>query len=216
MKHKTHNIKHIKKEEHKNCSMCYAPCFMKQKGVTLIELVVVLAVFMLIMGVTISIFISILQRQKSILGEQELLNQMSYAIEYMSRPIRTAQKDTTGSCLPSSGYIYFLTHYDSVAGSYGGIKFITKDNVCQEFFLTDNGILKEIKNGQASQNILSRKFKIKYVRFIINGNKSLKIASQNDSVQPRITMVLDVQTPTDSGQQEKIIQTTISNVNLNI
>lgn len=190
--------------------------FKENKGVTLIELVVVLAVFMLIIGVTVSIFISIIQRQKSILGEQELLNQMSYVIEYMSRPIRTAQKDTTGSCLPSSGYIYFLTHYDSVAGSYGGIKFITKDNVCQEFFLTDNGILKEIKNGQAPQNILSGKFKIKYVRFIINGNKSLNSASQINSVQPRITMALDIQTQTSLGQREKIIQTTTSNENLNL
>jgi len=188
----------------------------KSNGTTIIELVVVLAVFMIIIEVTFSIFISIVKHQKRILVEQEVLNQTSYITEYISRTVRDAVKDTTGGCLLDSSRIYLLTHYDSLAGFYGGIKFVTKDNVCQEFFLDTDGVLKEIKNAQAPQNILSSKFKIKYVRFIINGDKSLSIASFSDAVQPRVTMALDIEVQTGLTQQEKIIQTTISNSNLNI
>lgn len=184
-------------------------------GLTLIELVVVLAIFMLIIGVTVSIFISIVQHQERVLVEQESLNQTSYIEEYISRTIRSAVKDIAGSCL-NSGYIYLLTHYNSSAGFYGGIKFVTKDGVCQEFFLDTDGILKEIKNGQVPQGILSSKFAIKYVRFIVDGDKSLNSVSGNNKVQPRVTIVLDIKTQTSLDQQEKIIQTTISNENLNI
>ena len=190
----------------------------ENRGVTVIELVVVLAVFMLIISVTVSIFILIVQQQRKILTEQAFLNQASYAIEYMSRSLRDGIKDAPGNCLGASfaGYYYLLTHFDSVDGFYQGVKFITKDNICQEFFLDTNSVLKEIKNGQSAQNILSGKFKIKYVRFIINGDKNLTGASENDSVQPRVTISLDIQFQTNSNQQERIIQTTISQNILNV
>lgn len=184
------------------------------KGITLIEAVVVLAVFMVIIEVTVSIFVSVIQQQKRILQEQDLLNQASYAIEYMSRSIRDAIKDKTGNCLLTSGNIYSLTHYDPVASFYQGIKFVTKDNICQEFFFDTDGVLKEIKSTGQPQNILSSKFKIKYFRVILNGNKILQTASEKDLTQPRLTILLDVET-NDQNQHEKIIQTTISQKDLN-
>lgn len=188
----------------------------KSSGVTIIELIVVLAIFLIIMSATVSIFLSIIQHQKRILIDQESLNQISYATEYISRSIRDSVVDETGSCIESSGNIYLLTHYNSLDGFYEGIKFISKDNTCQEFFLDIDGILKEVKDSQPWQNIISSKFNIKYVRFILNGDKTLSSASENNTIQPRVTMVLNIEIQTDSGLQEKIIQTTISNRNLNI
>jgi len=189
----------------------------KSSGVTLFELIIVLAVFMFVLGAVFTIFISIIESQRGILQEQEFLNQMSYATEYISRMIKLAQKDATGSCLGSlkKGYYYVLTHYDAVTGFHNGIKFLRNDKICQEFFLDTDKILKEIKNISASQNILSQKFTLKYVRFIINGDKALSGASENDSVQPRVTMAIDALFQFSSSQQERIIQTTVSQKNLN-
>lgn len=186
-----------------------------QKGATLIELTVVLAVFFIIISATIGIFISIIQQQKKILSEQELLNQVNYAMENISRQSRTAVADSTGSCLGSSfiNYYYLLTHYDSGAGFYNGIKFISYDNNCHEFFLDTDGVLKEIKNAGSPQNILSDKFEIKYARFIINGDKSLQGASQNSPISPRITFSLDIQMQELAGQKEEVFQTTIARRN---
>ncbi len=187
-------------------------------GFSLIEMVIVLAIFTLIMAVTIDIFTSVVQHQKRILAEQELLNQTSFVTEYISKPLRTAAKDINGSCLGATGSIYLLTHCNNgTSEACNGVKFINQldNNACQEFFLDDmtdpaNPVLKEIKDGSAAQNILSDKFKIKYARFVIDGDKSLHVAPNTNIVQPRITILLDVQAQTTEGQQEKIIQTTIS------
>lgn len=136
----------------------------KQKGFTLIEVIVVMAVFLFVIGAAIIIFISIVQQQKRVLAEQQLLNQLSYAKEYMSKALRMAKAATTASdftCLPP-GYIYLLTrpYFDVDSGTtiYRGVKFINQSDssalgtlVCQEFFLDDadpdRPVLKELKNN---------------------------------------------------------------------
>jgi prepilin-type N-terminal cleavage/methylation domain-containing protein len=190
-------------------------------GYTIIELMVVLAIFFVIVGITVDIFISVLQQQKRILAEQELLNQGSYAIEYISRALKMAVKDPTGACLGAPGAVYQLTHcLNGTLTACNGVKFINQSdsNACQEFFLDEavspaNPPLREIKNGATAQNLLAIAFTVKYGRFILNGDKTLHTATASDTVQPRITVLLDVQTPAPN-QQEKIIQTTVSQRNL--
>ena len=187
-------------------------------GVALMELIIVLAVFVLILGTAVSIFISLMQNQSRLLKEQELLNQISYATEYISRLAMDAVKDDSGLCLGAGyeGYNYRLTHFDIESDFYQGVRFIAKDGTCQEFFLDADGFLKEVKNSGSSGKILSDTLEVEYARFIINGDKSLEGASQDDLVQPRITFVLDVKTKGSKNVQEKIIQTTISQKNLNV
>ncbi len=163
----------------------------KSRGVTMIELVVVLAIFMIMISVAVTLFISIIQHQRGILYEQEFTNQASYVTEYISRTIRNAKKDILGNCI-SAGEIYKLTNYDGSLGFYSGIKFLTETNICQQFFMSA-GTLNEIKDGGVQQNILSDKFTINYVRFIINGDKTLERAFETDVRQPRVTFVLSVE-----------------------
>ena len=188
-----------------------------ERGFSLLELVIVLAIFMVAITTAVSIFASIVSQQRRILDEEELLSQASYALEYMSRAIRAAVKDDTGSCLGDSniGYNYVLTNYDSASGFYEGIKFINQSNsnACQEFFIDLDGALKEIKNAGSAQSILSNAYNIKYGRFILN--KNVQGSSPDDLVQPRVTILLNIQTKAQNPQ-EKIIQTTISQRNLNV
>lgn len=197
----------------------------KQKGYSLIELVVVLAIFSVLAGVTVDIFISIVKNQKRILEEQELLDQTSYAMQYMSNALRAAAKDTSGSCLNAPGDIYELTHCPVSCTTpqpcpCNGIKFINSldSNVCDEIFLDTsvsitNPPLRESKDYASPLNLLSSKLKLKYGSFVINGDKTLHVASFSDLVQPRVTMLLDVLTALN--QSEKIFQTTVSQRNFN-
>ena|SRR3989344_3452540 len=187
-----------------------------QRGFTLIELFVVLTVFMLAMGTSVSIFISVVQEQRRILQEQELLSQTSYVSEYISRALRMAVRDDVGGCI-GAGKNYSLTHFDSGTGFYQGIKFLAHDNTCQEFFYDeeDQGIFKEKKGSNDPQNILSDKFQVVWARFIINGNKDLQQSVKTDATQPRISILLDIKT-TGIKIQEKMVQTTISQRNLNV
>jgi len=191
------------------------------RGFTLIELIVVMAVFLFIIGGAVGIFLSVLQNQKRILAEQQILNQISYAEEYMSKALRMAREETNGNC-HEPGYIYSLTRPDRESGFYRGIKFINQsdNDACQEFFLDEDGVLKELKNSTDDSNavaLTSSDFEITSVRFGINGLDGCygteelcpPGASSEDSAQPRVTILLNIGTPTIS------IQTTVSQRNLN-
>jgi len=137
----------------------------KGTGFTLVELVVVISVFSLIVLTASTLFVSMVQQQRRALAQQELLNQTSYVIEYMSRALRMAKKDTTGSCLGTTGINYLLTRSNS------GVKFINHSNndICQEFFL-ENERLKESKDGgTTSVPLTSESLKVNYFKINLSG-----------------------------------------------
>jgi len=55
MKHETRNIKHMKKEKHKNCSTFHVPCSIKQKGYILLEAFIAIMVISIAFGVLLDI-----------------------------------------------------------------------------------------------------------------------------------------------------------------
>ena len=116
----------------------------EEKGFTIIELVVVLALFVLLIDASVGIFVSIVRHQRRTLQEQEFLNQASYLSEYVSKSLRTALKDEAGNCI-GQNRSYLMTHLDASSGFYQGIKFFAEDGACQEIFLDADGFLKEIK-----------------------------------------------------------------------
>ena len=189
---------------------------MKQEsGVTMVELVVVLAIFVVVITVAVNLFASAAERQKSLSREQEVLNQVNYLEELLSRNIRTAVIDTTGTCL--SGRTYQLTHQDVASGMYQGVKFLSSDGTCSEFFLDSDGAIKEIKGTAAALPVLSSssstQFTIKYLRFLINGDKSFTV-DQEPNIQTRVTLALDILTQIPNNPtKEEHFQTTISQRN---
>ena len=206
--------------------------FRNKKGFTLIELIVVMAVFLFIIGAAIGIFLSIVKNQKKILAEQQVLNQISYVEEYMSKALRMVAADLSGGCI-SPGYIYLLTRYNGTLGAWQGIKFINQSDgdACQEFFLAGTGtaldpyILKEIKNGGAAVDLTPNNLQFDStnpIRFAVNGSASgcggaiPCGASNTDPVQPRVTILLNIKIAGDSQEPNKIIQTTVSQRNLNV
>jgi len=194
--------------------------FKKEKGFTLVEMAVVMGVFLFIVGATIGVFLSVVKNQKKVLAEQQVLNQISYVEEYLSKALRMSKTDATGDCLKNSitgikypGYIYLLTRYDSTAGVeiFRGIKFINQSdsNKCQEFWFDSNsGVLKELKqsvNDGDSVALTSSNLQINDVRFSINGSSGSLFASPSclndpnkcgaseaDGIQPRVTITLNV------------------------
>lgn len=188
----------------------------KSRGFTLAEMVIALSVFVVVFGFISVIFASIIRQQRELAVRQEISNQQSYVMEYMSRALKYAKKDTSGKCLGDAmaGYYYKLGYPDPTSGFYYGVKFIDEDDICREFFLDENGSLKEARDGQAAQNLLSEKLNVEFIRFVVNGDKDLEGASQYDLVQPRLTVSLGIRLDSKS-QKEQIMQTTISQSRLN-
>ncbi len=181
------------------------------KGLTLIEMLVVVTLLSLTMTAVTGIFRSVIRGQARALTSEELLNQTSYAIEYMGRALRMAKKDTAGTCI-GVNLNYLKTHEDN------GIKFLSYEDRCQEFYLattTTSRKLKEVIDGGSAVDLTSDEIEV--VNFNIGSDDSW---DEDDNLQPRITIFLDMKGKREllkEGEQPEIkIQITISQRNLDV
>lgn len=170
----------------------------KSSGFTLIELLVSLAVFSIIIGVAMSVFVSDLKAQRKVLSQQQVMGEMSYTLEYMSRAMRMAKKNTIGSaCTPAE------SNYDLISAS--DIKFLDDSDACLEFYLQNNQLW-ENKDGQAlpvsSSDIKVTEFSVK-----------LSGESQTDKLQPAVTLFVGI---TNSDGTKSQFQTTVSQRDLDV
>ena len=163
-------------------------------------------VFVSVLVIGSGVFISAIRLQRKALATQKLLDEVSYAAEYMSRAIRMAKKDIDGNCtgIAKSNY--------SKNGSK--IKFENYKGECQEFFRewdATKGVhrLKEKKTG-IENYLTSPDFDM--VFFNIGPDDSW---SQDDNEQPRVSFFLELEGKTQ--EKPKIqLQTSVSQRNLDI
>jgi len=182
-----------------------------QKGFTLVEMLVAIFVFSVIIGAISGLFISGISGQRNALASQRLLDQASYTLEYMSRALRMAKKQTSDlpPCLSNNGL-----NYEIVASALRFINHLEEDD-CQEFFL-EGGQLKQTKKinqpGTETLELTSSKLQITFLNFSLDGQ------SQGDDLQPKVTIFLDIKGKGQQIAEQPLmkIQTTISQRNLDI
>jgi len=170
---------------------------MKQKGFTIPELLVAVAIFLVIMGGAINMLVTGIGIQKEVFAAQEVMDQTSFLAEYMSRRLRGAQKDLGPTCLLTRGLNYEITHGGE------GIKFLNNGSQCQEFFL-EGGRIKEVIAPGGEQFLSSDNLLVAAMNFVVLG------ASQDDDQQPRVSFTLDIQGGEDPYKARIQLQTTIS------
>jgi len=183
-----------------------------KKGYTLIEILVAVSIFTVIISAPTGFLVGSLKAQFKVLALQKLLDQTSYLMEYMSRALRMAQKDTSGTCVtPGEGNNY--KNYEKIGST--GIKFKNYKGECQEFFLDENQHkLRQSINGAASIPLTSDDLEI--VLFKIGSDVSW---DQGDQDQPKVTLFLDIKGGRNRNEElrpEIKIQTTISQRNLDV
>ena len=173
-----------------------------QKGVSLIELLVAMSVFVLISGVVSGLLISGIRSQRHTLASLQLLDQTSFALEYMSRALRMAIKDDSVGCITPG------TNYEITSGG-AGIKFINhlEGDQCQEFFLGGAQLMHDKGDGNPSLPLTSDKLEVTNLNFDLAGDAS------GDNLQPRATVAFSVQ-DADKNWPAIKMQTTVSQRNL--
>lgn len=167
------------------------------KGFTLIELLVTMTIFICLVTFLTAIFVFGLRAQRQSLAYQELLDQTSYLIEYISRVIRMAKKDIDGSCTGMTKANYAFEDQC--------LKFRNYQGECQQFCL-EGTRMKEIKAGV--QNYLTAPdLRVNSFNVILTGQ------TQNDTLQPLVSIFLEIL----GKEQSKIqIKTSVSQRDLDV
>lgn len=174
-----------------------------QKGLTLVEIIVTIGIFSIILVGISGIYISASRVQRHTLLTQEVLDQTSYALEYMGRTLRMAKKDSANLCLAGLN-----CNYENPGGDTTRIKILNYNGItCQEFLLED-GQIKESIDGGLAVALTSSDVQVDFAKF------NLLNPCESDSAQSRVTVSLNIKTGTEEDP-EITIQTTVSQRELN-
>ena len=169
----------------------------KQKGFTLVELLITASIFSIVMVIITGIFVYAIRTQMFLFTSKKIIAETSYAMEYMSRALRVAKKDHLGNCI-GTNYNYEVT--------YGGqgIKFINplQGDKCQEFYLDPTTHTIKFNNGSEVIQLTSDGIKIANLHFEVFGD------SPGDPLQPFVRILIEAQTR--QGGSPLRLQTSIS------
>ena len=141
---------------------------MKQRGFTLIELMVALSLFVIVLGISSSIFIRSLRSQRAIINLISVNDNSSLAIEQMAREVRTG---TNFSANPPDNNQLSFTNALSKAVIY-------RLNIT-------SGAIERNEDGGVFSPITSANVRVEKLNFILSG-------AGVDSKQARITVAMRV------------------------
>jgi prepilin-type N-terminal cleavage/methylation domain-containing protein len=182
-------------------------------GFTLIELMVSVSLLAITVVAISGVFVYSIKTQRQILAIEQMTDQTSYAMEFMSRSLRMAVKQGGEgfSCLNNEGDNY------QISGNGSSIAFINHldGDDCQQFFLDGNRLKYRRGVGTASPvtgNLTSPSIDILNLKFSGLG------LTQNDNLQPRITVFIEAKENSNAFSKAVTIktQTSISQRNLDL
>jgi len=181
----------------------------KNRGFTLIEILVAASLLVLVLAIISGLFIVALRAQRKYLARQELISQVSHAMEYMTRQIRmVTHEEFSAPCVGISIPVY------KISDENDSIKFTTYDGCCLEFKLHNGRILaaKTDQVGSGSFCSLNDCF-TEYLTSDDLEVEEFKVdmteGAVEDPLQPRVIIHIKVRS---NEQQEQVIelQSTIS------
>lgn len=174
---------------------------MKQKGFTLIELLVAVSVFSLVAAISTNFIFYSINIQRRALAQQTMLDQMSYAAEYMTRALRQAKKELQNPprCLSVRGL-----NFEIGAGGRS-ISFVDANGQCRTLFL-ENGAVQERIAGGSGIALTPSTIEIVALTFATRGE------GQGDALQPRVTFAFKarIKGVREEFQYELSLQSTVS------
>jgi len=188
------------------------------RGFTLIEMLVSVALFSVLILITVAIFQAVTQGQRHVIAAQNVQETVYFALEVMSKEIRTAYGAHSGSPCADDG-----------TGSFGGIGyyktfnvegnssdqgselwFRNKDNQCVRYFLENDSGVSRLKIQRDSQEyfITPDDIEVHDLDFYIVDDR----ADDFHSLQPRVTIKMTVEAadPQSRTTRPVELETTVS------
>src|SRR3989344_2963024 len=162
--------------------------FLKNRGFTLIELIVALGLFSIIMVITTGGFVRFLKTERQALSFVSVNNNLGAAIEQMAKEIRTGKNFCTNGQSCQSPDVLSFVNSKGVEVPY-----------CLE---SGAGKRNEGQDCSSGQEITGSKVSVGYLNFIV---------SDNDNYPPRITILIGANPNNESASiYTANLQTTVS------
>jgi prepilin-type N-terminal cleavage/methylation domain-containing protein len=160
----------------------------KSQGFTMVEMLVSTAIFLIVLTITTSLFLVNVRTQRYLLASVNASENISYAIEVMGREIRTGKNFSLNN---------------------NSLSFLNTKNETVKYSLSNDGRIQREVGGQ-SEFLTSEDIEVADLNFVVSGN------SASDSLQTRVTILLEVKTK--AGNQDLItnLETTLSSRQLEV
>lgn len=190
-----------------------------QQGFTIIEMIVSLALFSVVVTVSVGALLMLVGTNDDLQGEQSVMTNLSFALDSMSREIRTgsyyycdsaaaltsaADLDTAGTstndCEEGNEGISFIEAGDSITGA--GASRIAY------YFDVDAGQIFRRIGDEEPLSIVSSGLVVRDAGFFITGSDSIR--ATNDTVQPTVTMYIEAVDVDDLNEKSYYVQTTVT------
>ena len=184
---------------------------MRNKGYTLIEVLVSVGIFSIVLAGPTGLFVLSLRNQNMSLALGETIDNTSHSVEYISRSLRMARKDKVGNCITQN------YNYENPDSDTSKIRFLNYQGYCIEFSLSGTQLFQKKSSNYESSNfdtgafLTSDDLEIDNFQFLIVGG------GQYDNLQPRVTMVFHIAKGSAGTDLPDInVQSTISQRNLDV
>ncbi len=217
-----------------------------QSGFTLIEMIVSLALFSIVVTISVGALLMLIATNQQLQNEQSVMTNLSFALDSMTREIRTgtnyycdAQNSDSagpsGSKLFDDGEVLDFSpvqdcpNGNSAGRNYQGISFveggesITKSADTRIVYYFDNrsgspnqGKIMRRVSGQAAQSIVSSGIYITNAEFFVTGSVPLEVGGASSLDQAMVTIFIEARESDDPSGKAYEIQTTVTQRTLDI
>jgi prepilin-type N-terminal cleavage/methylation domain-containing protein len=215
-----------------------------QSGFTLVEMIVSLAVFSVVITMSVGALLMLVASNSQLQKEQSVMTNLSFAIDSMTREIRTGTlyycdaADTRDAAYERkifsdnefiSGLDVGMTqdcasgnNQDNQSRRLQGMSFVESGQSVTGapntrivyFYDADEGKIYRRISGQAAQSIVSSGIYITNAEFFVTGSASMAVTG--DFIQPTVTIFIEAKEVNDPDAKTYRIQTMVTQRTLDI
>lgn len=179
-----------------------------KNGFTLLEMIVAISIFSIVVGAMVSVFMSGIQGQRNAIAQQNLVENIRFAFDQMTRQIRMATRDDVGACLGEG------TAGSTFVSTGSSLTFLDSRNPprCVTYALVGGKIMMQTDPVEGFLDLTSDDIVVGDFQFVLAGEV------KSDGEQPRVTIFIGATSAGGNPQSAPTlqIQTTISGRNLDV